>query len=70
MYFYLSKKFAKVLGIDETVSIKVLGEENANCLETSDGISQIEYSSKVVENLMSNNTETLLRGLQTICKSN
>ena len=63
---YLSKKFAKVLGIDETVSIKVLGEENANCLETSDGISQIEYSSKVVENLMSNNTETLLRGLQTI----
>ncbi len=63
---YFSKKFAKVLGINEAITVKIVEKGNANCLETSDGISQIEYSSKVVDDLMSNNTETLLRGLQTI----
>lgn len=63
---YFSKKFAKVLGINEAITVKIVEKGNANCLETSDGISQIEYSSKTVDDLMSNNTETLLRGLQTI----
>ena len=58
---YLSKKFAKVLGVNETITIEIIEEGNANCLETSEGISQIQYSSKTIENLMSNNTESKIK---------
>ena len=63
---YLSKTFAKRLGIDEQITVKILEDGKANCLETSEGISEIEYTSEVIDNLTSNNTEKLLRGLQTI----
>lgn len=73
---YLAKKFAWDLGIDENITIKILDEteykqihddySSAICVNNEDNTFNISYSPKVTENLLSNNHNKFLRGLQTI----
>lgn len=73
---YLAKKSAWKLGIDENVTVKILEEaeykqvhgdsSNAVCVNNGDDTFNISYSPKVVENLLSNNYDQFLRGMQTI----
>ncbi len=72
---YLAKKSAWKLGIDENIAVKILeesdykethGSSNAVCVNNGDDTFSISYSPKVVENLLSNNYDQFLRGMQTI----
>ena len=72
---YLSKKFAYQQGIDENVTVKILDEDeykhtygdksSAICVN-NDNTSEIAYSPVVVNNLLSNDSEKILRGMQII----
>lgn len=73
---YLAKKSAWQLGIDENVTVKILEEaeykqthgddSSAICVNNGDNTFNISYSPTVVNNLLSNNYDQFLRGMQTI----
>lgn len=75
---FLAKKSAWELGIDENVAVKILnsdeykkiyGEKTSvkgECLNNGDSTFSITYSPEVVDNLLSNNYEQFLRGMQTV----
>lgn len=73
---YLAKKSAQELGIDENVTIKILEESeykgtygddsSAMCINNGDNTFDISYSPTIVKNLLSNNCDQFLRGMQTI----
>ena len=73
---YLAKKSAQELGIDENVTIKILEESeykgtygddsSAMCINNGDNTFDISYSPTTVKNLLSNNSDQFLRGMQTI----
>ena len=73
---YLAKKSAQKLGIDENVTIKILEESeykgtygddsSAMCINNGDNTFDISYSPTIVKNLLSNNSDQFLRGMQTI----
>ena len=73
---YLAKKSAWKLGIDENITVKILDEaeykevhgdsSNAVCVNNGDDTFNISYSPRVIDNLLSNNYDQFLRGMQTI----
>lgn len=75
---FLAKKSAWKLGIDENVAVKILssdeykkiyGEKTSvkgECLNNGDSTFNITYSPEVVDNLLSNNYDQFLRGMQTV----
>lgn len=73
---YLAKKYARTYGIENRVTVKILEEQeyrdrfkdnsNATCVSIGNGESEVIYSPRVINNLMSNETLKFIRGLQTI----
>ena len=72
---YLAKKSAWKLGIDENIAVSILeesdykevhGSSDAVCINNGDDTFSISYSPRVIENLLSNNYDQFLRGMQTI----
>lgn len=73
---YLAKKSAWKLGIDENVTVKILEDaeykethgdsSEAVCVNNGDDTFSISYSPTVLKNLLSNNYDQFLRGMQTI----
>lgn len=72
---YLAKNSAWKLGIDENITVKILEESEyketysnsyAVCVNNGDDTFNISYSPKVLENMLSNNYDQFLKGLQTV----
>lgn len=72
---FLAKKAAWKVGIYENVTVKILeqeeykrtyGESSAVCVNNGDGTSNIVYSSIVMDDLLSDNYDRFLKGMQTI----
>lgn len=73
---YFAKSYASNYGIDNDIVVKILEDleyrekfkdnSNAKCVSYGNGKSEVLYSSKVVENLISQDTLRFIRGLQTV----
>ena len=74
---YMSKNLVKKLKLDDVTKIKILTDEeyrnlngndsNAVCIDNGNNTYDIEYSPVVMKNLLSGNTEGILKGFQTMC---
>ena len=73
---YFAKSYTNNYGIDNDVVVKILenpeymerfnDNSNAKCVSYGNGKSEVVYSSKVVDNLTSEDTLKFVRGLQTV----
>ena len=73
---FFAKSYAREYGIEEKITIEILqlpeyqerfkDSSNAKCINMGDGYSCVVYSGNVVDNLKSNDTIRVIRGLQTV----
>ena len=73
---YFAKTYANSQGIEEDMVVRILQDSeyrekfkdnsNATCRSYGDGKSEVVYSSRVVDNLTSQDTLRFIRGLQTV----
>lgn len=72
---YLPRKLARNLGIYEDVTVKVLEESNydqvsknsdAVCIHNDDGSCNLVYSNRIINQLLSNDYGSFLRGMQSM----
>lgn len=73
---YFAKTFASNQGIEKDTIVKIFqdpeyrekfrDDSNATCISHGDGRSEVVYSSRVVDNLTSQDTLRFIRGLQTV----